>query len=232
MTTFPLPVFKKLLVLCACCITALNARAADSLQASNSRIELLMNMSNALSRFTGNASSQSAFDEPFLVGMKITNSKKTRAFRIGVNFSVAKVTEDLNNGNNRVSQINSWAPLLGYEWRRNLGKRFQFYGGVDARYYNETNITDTRLSNPSGGGVLTNVFRDVSDGWGAGPFCGFVFNISNHVSFLTEANFYINYIHKVRSFSSDGTHYAVFENSHSQTVTPTAPSSIFLLVRF
>lgn len=230
MITCPLFVSRKIFLLCTFLMLVLNAHA-DSTHVSHSRIELLMNMSNALSRFTGNANSQSAFNEPFLIGMKITNRKKNRAFRIGTNFSVSKITEDLG-GTNRISQINSWAPLVGHEWRRNLGKRFQFYGGIDARYYNETNSTDTRTSNPIGSGVVTSVFKDVSSGWGFGPFCGFVVNISNNISLLTEANFYVNYIHKVRSFSSDGSKYDIFENSYSTTVTPSAPSSIFLLVRF
>jgi len=230
MTTHPLVPGKKLLA-CACLLLAINAKAADSVRVSKSRIELLMNVSNALSRFTGNGNSQSVLNEPFLIGMKITNRTKTRAFRIGTNFSVSKVTEDLN-GTNRTSQINSWAPLVGYEWRRNLGKRFQFYGGLDARFYNETNITDTRASDPMSGSLLTTVFKDISNGGGFGPFCGFVFNITKNVSLLTEANFYVNYIHKVRTFSSDGSNFETFENTYSTTVTPTAPSSIFLLVRF
>lgn len=231
MTTFPLIFSRKALALFGCLQIVLNIHA-DSTDVRKSRIELLMNISNALSRFTGNGNSQSAFNEPFLVGMKITNKKKTRAFRLGTNFSISKVTEDLS-GTNRISQINSWAPLLGYEWRKNLGKRFQFYGGVDVRYYNETNITDTRTPNTGGSpGVLTSVFKDISNGGGFGPFCGFVFNINEHVSLLTEANFYVNYIHKVRTFSSDGSNYETFENSYSTTVSPNAPSSIFLLVRF
>jgi hypothetical protein len=193
------------------------------------RLELLMNVSNTLSRFTGNGTVQTVFEEPFLIGLKITNKAKTSGLRIGINFSVNKSSEDLN-GITKTSDINSWAPLLGYEWRKYLGYNMEFYGGVDGRYYNDRNRTETRSFNGTTDNIT--VFNTLQQGWGGGPFCGFVYNITPRVSILTEANVYLNYIRKTRNFSTDGTHYETFEDKYTTNITPNAPSALFLVIKF
>jgi len=209
---------------------SLKADSTDMEETSYHRIEGLMNVSNAISRFTGNGGSKTVFEEPFLMGIKITNKTRTSALRVGFNFSVSKVSEDLN-GISKTSNINAWAPLLGYEWRKDLGYNFEFYGGVDARYYNDINRTETRAINSSGGTSLT-IFNTSQKGWGFGPFCGFVYNITPRISLLTEGNLYLNYIRKVRNFSSDGSHYETFEDKYYTNLSPSAPSSVFLVIRF
>jgi hypothetical protein len=194
------------------------------------RIEAMWNISNTLSRFTGNGTVQTVFEEPFIVGLKLSNRAKTSAFRLGINFNVTKTSENLN-GISKTSNINSWAPLIGYEWRMDLGYNFQFYGGMDVRYYNDLNRTETVTTidpNPP----LINIFNTSQEGWGFGPFCGFVYNITPRISVLTEGNFYLNYIRRVRNFSADGSTYEVFEDKYVTSVSPVAPSSLFLLVRF
>ncbi len=220
-----------LLIFFSCCFAV---KADDSTdiepEIKYRRIEALMNVSNALSRFTGNGNVQTVFEEPFLMGMKISNRAKTAAIRIGINFSISNITEDLN-GISKVSNINAWAPLVGYEWRKELGYRFQFYGGVDLRYYNDINRTETRT--PTGFGTTSvTIFKTSQTGWGFGPFCGFAFHLTPRITFLTEGNFYLNYIHKLRSFSGDGTRYETFEDKYVTSLSPSAPSALFLLVRF
>jgi hypothetical protein len=202
---------------------------ADSTNVATSRVEFLMNISNTLSRFTGNGSVRTVFEEPFLMGLKITNKSKKMALRIGINFYASTIEEE-NTGVQRISTINSWAPLIGVEWRRHLSKRFEFYGGIDGRFYNDVNKTESH--SVAGGTSFSTAFRNIQRGWGAGPFCGFVFNITPRVSLLTEANIYINYLRTTREFASDGTNFEYFEDKYSTTVSPNAPSSLFLLVRF
>jgi hypothetical protein len=202
---------------------------ADSTNVATSRVEFLMNISNTLSRFTGNGNVRTVFEEPFLMGLKITNKSKKLALRIGINFYASTVQEE-NTGVQRTSTINSWAPLFGIEWRRHLSKRFEFYGGIDGRFYNDVNKTETRTV--GSGTTFITAFRNIQRGWGGGPFCGFVFNITPRVSLLTEANIYINYLRTTREFASDGRNFEYFEDKYTTTVSPNAPSSLFLLVRF
>ncbi len=207
-----------------------SALMADSTNISKSRLEILINVSNTLSRFTGNGTIQTVFEEPFLMGFKITNRSKKAALRIGINFNVSNITEE-SPGTSRVSDINSWAPLLGYEWRRKLGNRFEFYGGVDGRYYYY--INRTRTSNINNFSIISSTeFRTTQNGFGFGPFCGFVFNLTPRVSLLTEGNFYLNFIKINRSFANDGSNFETFEDKYITSISPSAPSSLFLVVRF
>lgn len=217
-----------LILLITACFLGPTAKA-DTTTIKKSRLEILMNVTNSISRFTGNGINQTIFEDPFLFGFKLTNLNKTLALRIGVNFDVNKSTENLN-GSSKVSTINSWAPLIGFEWRKKLGNKFEFYGGVDARYYNDMN--ETRTSNAFSGSFNSTIFNNTQKGWGAGPFCGFVYNITQRVSILTEGNIYVNFINIQRKFSSDGgANYTIFEDRNLTSITPTAPSSIFLVVR-
>lgn len=202
---------------------------ADTSRIKLSRLEVLMNVTNSISRFTGNGIKQTVFEDPFLFGLKLTNLKKSCALRLGINFDINKSNEELN-GTSKVSTINSWAPLIGFEWRKKLGNKFEFYGGIDARYYNDLNETKTVNAFPSPSG--STIFNNSQIGWGVGPFCGFVYNLTPRVSILTEGNFYVNFINIQRKFSSDGgANYTYFEDRNLTSITPVAPSSIFLLIR-
>lgn len=216
-----------LLLLIACFWSPL--AKADSTTIKKSRLEILMNVTNSISRFTGNGIQQTIFEDPFLFGFKITNLNKTMALRIGINFNVNRSSEDLN-GTSKVSTINSWAPLIGFEWRKKLSKRFEFYGGIDARYYYD--INESKTTNFGFGINNSTIFFNSQKGWGAGPFCGFVFNITPRVSILTEGNIYVNFINVQRKFSSDGgENFTTFEDRHLTSISPSAPSSIFLVIR-
>jgi len=202
---------------------------ADSTSIIYNRLEVLMNVTNSISRFTGNGINQTIFEDPFLFGLKLSNKNKTHAIRLGVNFNVNRSTEDLN-GTSKISTLNSWAPLVGYEWRRKLSPKFEFYGGLDARYYYDINETNT--TNFFSSLNISTIFNNTQKGWGVGPFCGFVYNFSPRISILTEANFYVNFINIQRKFSNDGgENYTYFENRNLTSISPTAPSSIFLLIR-
>jgi hypothetical protein len=188
----------------------------------------MMNITNAISRFTGNENVRTVFEEPFMMGLKISNRSKTSAIRIGINFQVNRSTEELTN-TTRTSRIESYAPLLGYEWRRSLGNHCEIYGGIDARYYNDLNKTETVSIN---NGIRTSsVFRNSQQGFGGGPHCGFQFHVSPRISFLTEGNFYINIINSRREFSSNGAPYETFENKQVTNFSPYAPSALFILIR-
>ena len=224
--------YKYLFLLLLTCVSF--SAKADSTdiepEESYRRIEGVMNISTALSRFTGNGPTPTVFEEPYLFGIKFSNRAKTSAIRIGINFSVNKVSEDLN-GISKTSNINAWAPLLGYEWRLDLGYNFQFYGGIDARYYNDLNRTETVTPMTPGNPNIT-IFNTSQTGWGFGPHCGFVYNFTPRISILTEGSMYLNYIRKVRNFSTDGANYETFEDKYITSMSPVAPSSLFLLVRF
>lgn len=194
------------------------------------RIEALMNISNTLSRFAGNTPRQSVIEEPFLLGLKISSRNKNSALRIGINFAYSSNEENDVSGTTRTSQISSWAPLIGYEWRRNLGSGFEFYGGVDARYFIDINNTST-ISFLSSGTSQTH-FRNRLSGFGAGPFCGFTFAITPRVLLLTEANLYVNFVNSTRQFSADGGKFDTFEDKNATNFSPTAPSSLCIQFRF
>lgn len=203
---------------------------ADSTNIAKTRLELVLNISNTLSRFTGNGAAHNIFDDPFLIALKITDKPKKKAFRIGFNFSVSNTEENLN-GTSRRSVINSWAPLLGYEWRKNLGNRFQFYGGIDARYYDDKNKTTSTTFSQSGGQSTTE-FLTRESGFGGGPFCGFLFSITPRISISTEGNLYVNYLHKVRKFTDVNSSPQIFEDKFTSNLSPAAPSALFLIIRF
>lgn len=63
---------------------------ADTSRIKLSRLEVLMNVTNSISRFTGNGIKQTVFEDPFLFGLKLTNLKKSCALRLGINFDINK----------------------------------------------------------------------------------------------------------------------------------------------
>lgn len=192
------------------------------------KIEFLMNISNAISRFAGNGPLMKVDEEPFLFGMKYKVNESKGAIRLGLNMLYKRTNDNLNS-TPRSTIDNSWSPLLGYEFRKPLGNKFEFYWGADVRYYNLSSKTDTRTnSNP----VIYTYSSYKSNGFGAGPFCGITFKINEFISLQTEGNLYFNQVKVLRELRINSDPTEVLENKIVNSLSPVAPSSILFVIKF
>jgi len=137
-----------------------------------------------------------------------------------------KRTNDNLNSTPRSTIENSWSPLLGYEFRKPLGNKFEFYWGADARYYSISSKTDTRVNS-----ILT-YSSYKSNGFGMGPFCGITFKINEYISLQTEGNLYFNQVKIVRELRINNDPTETLENKIVNSISPVAPSSILFVIKF
>lgn len=205
-----------------------NAFSQEITEVKKSRIEFLMNISNAISRFAGNGPLMKVDEEPFLFGLKYTVNEKKGAIRLGLNMLYKRTNDNLNS-TPRSTIDNSWSPLLGYEFRKPLGNKFEFYWGGDFRYYSISSKTYTRTSsNPT-----INTYTSYNNnGFGVGPFCGITFKINEYISLQTEGNLYFNQVKVLREIRINSDPTEVLENKIVNSLSPIAPSSILFVIKF
>lgn len=196
------------------------------------RLEVFLNISNSLARFTGNNSDGIILDAPFLIGMKLRNKKGTGAWRFGTDFNLIDNTGN-TNGIFSETREQYLSGNFGYEWRRKTMSKFEVYGGIEARYFEITRETNTFSGLGGSSGTQNSVFYTRNNGPGAALFLGFSFNITPRISFFTEGSLAYYALNNFRSFKVAGSPFTeVLEVRLIHQFRPIAPNSIFFSYRF
>lgn len=199
------------------------AANSDSTHVKRRRVEFALNITNAISRFSGNGV-KNILEDPYLMALKFQSKSGNSAWRAGFNQFYSSQRTDLFPGS-RVSSDMYFSPILGHEWRIHLDNNFMFFYGLDGRMA----WRNGQVQSSTDSGLLT--INYVEKASGIGPICGFAWKINHRVMLYTEANFYVNYQTVKRTFS-DGASTTVLENSAMYTVSPVIPTSIFLSINF
>ncbi len=189
------------------------------------RWEIVLNITNAISRFSGNGA-RNINEDPYLMAVKWRNKTNRHAIRLGFNQSYSSITTQIFPGERRTKDF-YFSPLLGYEWRRHIDNHFMFFYGLDAR--GGIRNGSVEIIDPGIGPVQ--VISSKDNGIGAGPFCGFVWKINPRVSMFTEANFYAQYTTTYR-YLDDGISKTILEDSRKVVFTPVIPTSLFISIAF
>jgi hypothetical protein len=188
--------------------------------------EIGFNLTRVVSSLSSNNNgSVNSQNVPYSFIVKYRTLKNKGAFRIGAASSIKQKSDALVTSTKFIND-QLVVPFVGYEWRKDISNKFVFYGGVDLRYiYNSENTrTETFTSSPI---TVTNNERGI----GGGPFYGFMWNLSNRISLYTEGSLNLNYIQRKRVFDIGGAT-QVLENSNNLSIVPSAPVSLYMLVRF
>lgn len=196
------------------------------------RIEVFLNISNSLARFTGNNTEGVILDAPFLIGAKLRNKKGTGAWRFGTDFNLI---DNSGNTNGIFSETRDQylSGNFGYEWRRKTLSRFEVYGGIEARYFEITRETTTFSSLGIPGSIQNSIFYTRNNGPGAALFLGFSYNITPRISFFTEGSLAYYALNNFRTFKTAGSPFTeVLEDRLIHQFRPIAPNSIFFHFRF
>lgn len=188
------------------------------------RVEIVLNFTNALTRFAGQGA-RNLSEDPYLLAIKLRNKRNTRAWRLGINQSYVSTSTDLFPGS-RESKDFYVSPLFGHEWRMQLDKNFMFYTGLDVRY--SSRQIEVVTFSPAG---FSTSIKDNINGYGAGPFAGFVWMVNKRVSIYTEANIYVTNVNTERKLIDQGTVYKL-ESSNKFIITPSLPTSLFISLLF
>lgn len=183
--------------------------------------EIFFNVSDALSRATGNSISANFLHDPILFGAKFLKKDGNKALRVGGNFKFI-ASEELGFGFDRFAKDEYYSVGIGFEKRKNIGIRFEYYYGIDLRYLEFTSTSKTFGSNAS-----ESVFFAKQNGPGLAPLFGFKWNFSKRFALFTEASISANYINTYRYVNNDGIK-SVLENKLEASFLPTMPGAIFL----
>lgn len=212
-------------------IIYLNSKAeVDSLP--QKKAEIFLNISNSLARFTGNQAEEAFLDAPFLIGLKIRTKNNRSAFRVGMDFNITQST-GFQTGLNTETTEQYYVGNMGWEWRKATLQNFEFYYGLDVRYYNMTRETNSETFDPFTGAFSRTQFFTRENGPGAGAFLGFVWNITPRISVFTEgslAYYAINNYRELTEFNNPNK--TILEDRLEHQFSPLAPNSIFFLFKF
>ena len=209
------------LILC-CCISQINAQSIDSTDATNPFVtEVFFNVSGALGKATGNTSSVTFLTDPILLGFKMKRKNSNRVLRTGFNFRIVS-TDELANQFQRVNTEEFYSLSLGFENRKDLGKKLGYYYGFDVRYFNMSSNTRTFFTSN------TSLISSVQNGPGVAPLLGFKWAFSERFELFTETSFSFEAINRYRYLTSQAGHKTVLEDKLTYSVRPVAPGSIFL----
>jgi hypothetical protein len=195
----------------------------DSTAEKVRRFEFALNITNAISRFSGNGP-RNVNEDPYLVALKYKSRNENRAWRLGVNQFYNASRSELNSINRTTSDM-YFSPLIGHEWRVHLDHGFMFFYGLDARA--SIRKEEVNTSGFAGNDVIASTEKAI----GAGPLCGFGWKINKRLILYTEANYYVNYRTVYRTYTSPGG-FTLLEDSEKYMLTPVVPTSIFLVVNF
>jgi hypothetical protein len=214
---------KKFLLSIVLIISVWNLHASDSIP--KWKFEFVLNITNAISRFSGNGV-RNINEDPYMFALKLRNKTNQHAFRLGINQSYTSQKTQLFPGERRTRDFYI-SPIIGHEWRKHLDRHFMFFYGIDVR----AGFRNGTVEIVDGGLGATQIISSEERGYGVGPFCGFVWKVNKNISFFTEANLYANRNNTYR-YIDDGISRTVLEDSHKWVFTPVVPTSLFLSVTF
>lgn len=191
------------------------------------RVEFAMNVSTALRNFAGGTNPQILAD-PYLAAFKFVSRNEKHALRLGLNYSYTSSDETVQGGF-RTSRENNQLPIIGYEYRDIISRRFEVYYGLDLRgIYMNANL-ETRFFGPTGEDMT--VLDITRTGAGAGPFVSFVWHPGRRVRIYTEGSFYVHMYNEKRVFTENNVSNTL-QDKNVFTFLPALPSSIFISIRF
>ena len=120
-------------------------------------------------------------------------------------------------------------PIIGFEWRDIISRRFEVYYGLDVRgIYMRSNLTTHIFSGPS---ELESRLYISKTGMGTGPFIAFVWHPAKRVRIYTEGNFYVHMYNDKRVFTENNSS-TTLQDKNVFSMLPGLPSSIFVSIRF
>lgn len=218
---------KRILSCLSAVFILLAAYSQDSLLTEKKKFafEGFFNISDAITRATGNSTVNNAFEDPILIGFKVLNKEKNQAFRFGTNFTIVSASEQSRNFvRDNVEQFYSLA--AGYEIRKDLGKKLEYYYGIDARYFQTSSTTElfSQLGNES--------LNSIINGPGIAPLLGFRWNITDRITLKTEGSIGIELLNHYRYVLDYQGYKSVLEDKLEWTVRPVTPGAIFFSFRF
>ena len=114
----------------------------------------------------------------------------------------------------------------GYEIRKDLGKKFEYYYGIDARYYQVSSTTD--IYSRSG----TESIKSIINGPGLAPLLGFRWNITDRIALVTEGSIAVELLNPYRYILDNRGFKDVLEDKLEWTVRPVTPGAIFFSFKF
>lgn len=188
----------------------------------NSSWELGLNITQTLAGFF-NSGGQNIVTDPYLFSFK--RIKNNQGFRSALNMRVSNKDEFDISGFRQVRE--SAANIrAGYERRYLIGKQFIFFWAIDGllQWSYEDVDFDTFGS--------TLVFEDKKTGFGLGPAFGVMFNLNKHISFSTEGSLYAVYSKGKKVTQLDISSGPETEEYEQWEWLPSAPASLYFIVRF
>lgn len=202
----------------------------DSVWRSKTHYEAGINVSEFVKTFLvpNNNNNLGANATTYLLSFKtIFKGGPAIRFGLGGNYTNKKVDDDDFSGIQ--TQVNSqFNTRLGFEWQFNLGRRWNFYAGVDGIF----STGKTRVETPNFPPDKT-IVETKTTAFGGGPVAGVQFRISKRISLLTETAVYAK-----STTTDDKMIDTSFPANNSQTKTKEfsfniiAPQSIYLIVTF
>jgi hypothetical protein len=193
---------------------------ADSTFVESRPLEFYYNITHAISKASGNPFATSVRNEPNIIGLKYQLKKTDLYARGGLNFSI--INRAIFDQFQRDINENQISLNLGIEFRRKINKRFDYYFGIDARYYQNNSETTTFF------GTSKQVLADKTNGPGLAPLYGFRWNLHPRLTLYTEGLIGFEFLNTVRREIVSNTTY---ENSQRLSLSVTTPGSIFLIIK-
>jgi hypothetical protein len=186
-------------------------------------VETFLNISNALVRATGNSSTSLVLDEPYLIGFKYVRHNNS-AFRLGTNFSVTSNRDFTSDFFTRTTADKQYSVNIGWEFRRKLAKKFNYYYGFDGRF--TSNISTVEVQTVDG----TELIYAQERGPGISPFLGFSWNINDRISLFTESHLAVDVLGNYRYVRGSNGLKTELENSLSYLIRPIPPGAVFIAI--
>lgn len=193
---------------------------ADSTKVVSRPFEFYYNITHAISKASGNPFAVSVRNEPNIIGLKYQLKTTDLYVRTGLNINV--INRIILEPNLREIKENEYSLNLGIEFRRKIDKRFDYYFGVDVRYYENKSETSSTF------GAVTQVLSDKTNGPGIAPLYGFRWNFHPRITVYSEGLIGIEFLNTLRSEVVSNT---IYENSQQLRFSVTTPGSIFLIIR-
>lgn len=197
----------------------------DSTSAKASKVEVFMNVSDALGRAVGNSTSSSFINDQMLFGVKVIRSYD-KAIRLGGNFRVT-TTGNFIGSTERITRENFYSVFVGLEKRKELSSNLSYYYGIDVRYY-LLNSSNQTIFNSFEYSSSINISA-TENGPGLAPLLGFKWQITPRISLFTEASVTAQYLF-VDRFLEDETGKTTLEDKNELRVLPVMPGVIFLSI--
>ncbi len=128
----------------------------------------------------------SSFNAPYLLQYAINSKKNGKGGNIGLTYDKNSFTDN-SNGTTRNTINSNFSYRMGYDYKKDWGKRWIGIFGVDFLIDKSKSKTD----NPAQVGGQGFSIESSTKGWGFGPRFGLLFRISDKVLLGTDASCYV-----------------------------------------